>query len=190
VRAGDRARVDALLAGHGVRPAGEWAGLERHAFACPALPTCGLALAESERALPGVLAELGSELAVLGLSDLDAHVRMTGCPNGCARPYTAEIGFVGRGKHRYDIHLGGEPVGRRLNVRFAENVPRAELVNVLRPVLVDYRDTRAGAERFGDWCDRVGVEPLRLRLGDERWVRRPRAAAGKVTVALSEGSDR
>jgi sulfite reductase (ferredoxin) len=170
--------VAALLDDHGVRAAERWEPLERHAFACPALPTCGLALAESERALPGVLAELAGELRALDLAGLDPHVRMTGCPNGCARPYTAEIGLVGRGKRRYDIHLGGETVGTRLNGLFAENVPRADLIAVLRPVLVDYRDRRAGeGERFGDWCHRMGVAELRRRLGDERWVRRPRAVA-------------
>ena len=116
--------------------------IKRSSFACPALPTCGLALTESERALPGVLDELEAELDALGLGGLDAHVRMTGCPNGCSRPYTAEIGLVGRGKKNYDIHLGGEPVGIRLNDVFAENVPRDELVNVLRPVLAYYRDQR------------------------------------------------
>jgi sulfite reductase (ferredoxin) len=173
----DRAPVEAVLADHGVRLAQEWVPVERNAFSCPALPTCGQALTESERALPGVLAQLIAELGGLGLEGLDAHVRMTGCPNGCARPYTAEIGFVGRGKRSYDIHLGGEPVGIRLNHRFAENVPADELVGVLRPVLVAFRDERRGSEGFGDFCHRVGVHELRARLGTERWVRTPRRRA-------------
>jgi len=131
----DRPTVEALLTEHGVVPAERWAPIKRNSFACPALPTCGLALTEAERALPGLLDELEAELGALRLGGLNAHVRMTGCPNGCARPYTAEIGFVGRGKKSYDIHLGGEPVGIRLNAVFAENIPRDELVNVLRPVL-------------------------------------------------------
>jgi sulfite reductase (ferredoxin) len=180
IAADDRPAVTALLAEHGVRPAEEWPAIERHSFSCPALPTCGLALTESERALPGVLVELRSELDGLALGDLDLHVRMTGCPNGCARPYTAELGLVGRGKRSYDIHLGGEPVGVRLNALFAENVPRDELIGVLRPVLAAYRDERRAGERFGDWCHRVGVAALRARLGTERWVRtRPvRVGAG------------
>lgn len=174
----DRDAVAAVLADHGVVPAGQWVAVRRNSFACPALPTCGLALTESERALPGVLDELVAELGALGLGDLDAHVRMTGCPNGCARPYTAEIGLVGRGKVNYDIHLGGEPVGVRLNTVFAENVPRPELTAVLRPVLVRYRDDRRPGEAFGDFCHRQGVEHLRAELGNETWNRRARAATG------------
>ncbi len=172
----DRDGVDALLADHGVVPPAQWVPVKRNSFSCVALPTCGLALTESERALPGVLDELTAELDTLGLSDLDAHVRMTGCPNGCARPYTAEIGLVGRGKVNYDVHLGGEPVGVRLNTIFAENVPRDELVNVLRPVLVHYREHRGEDERFGDFCHRLGVDHLRAELGNETWNRRARAA--------------
>jgi sulfite reductase (ferredoxin) len=173
----DRPAVEALLRDRGVLPAEQWVAIRRNSFACPALPTCGLALTEAERALPGVLEELEAELVELDLGELDAHVRMTGCPNGCARPYTAEIGFVGRGKKSYDVYLGGEPVGIRLNQVFAENVPRDELVNVLRPVLARYRDQRRGEERFGDFCHRVGVDRLRAELGTERWARKPRAAA-------------
>ncbi|MGI8759481.1 MAG: NADPH-dependent assimilatory sulfite reductase hemoprotein subunit [Acidimicrobiales bacterium] len=173
----DRDRVAAVLADHGVVPAGQWVAVRRNSFACPALPTCGLALTESERALPGVLDELVAELGALGLGDLDAHVRMVGCPNGCARPYTAEVGLVGRGKTNYDIHLGGEPVGVRLNAVFAENVPRRELIGVLRPVLAHYRDHRGAGEGFGDFCHRLGVEHLRSEMGNETWNRRARADA-------------
>ena len=176
VAASDRDGVEALLADHGVVPPAQWVPVKRNSFSCVALPTCGLALTESERALPGVLDELTAELDTLGLSDLDTHVRMTGCPNGCARPYTAEIGLVGRGKVNYDVHLGGEPVGIRLNTIFAENVPRDELVNVLRPVLIHYRERRSEDERFGDFCHRLGVEHLRAELGNETWNRRARAA--------------
>jgi sulfite reductase (ferredoxin) len=174
---GDRPVVEGLLRDSGVLPVEQWVAIKRHAFACPALPTCGLALTESERALPGVLDELQAELDALGLEGFDAHVRMTGCPNGCARPYTAEIGLVGRGKKNYDIHLGGEPVGIRLNSVFAENIPRDELVNVLRPMLAHYRDRRLDAEGFGDFCHRLGVDRLRAQLGTERWARKPRDAA-------------
>lgn len=173
----DRSAVEALLRDHGVLPADQWVAIKRNSFACPALPTCGLALTEAERALPGVLEGLQGELVGLDLGGLDAHVRMTGCPNGCARPYTAEIGFVGRGKKSYDIYLGGEPVGIRLNQVFAENVPRDELINVLRPVLAHYCDQRRSGERFGDFCHRLGVDRLRAQLGTEQWVRKPRAGA-------------
>src|SRR5690606_1609068 len=98
-------------------------------------------------------------------------------PNGCARPYTTEVGIVGRGKKSYDVHLGGDTLGLRLNRVFAENVPRDELANVLHPVFVAYRDGRIGDEPFGEWCHRIGVDQLRADLGNERWVRTPRAAA-------------
>ena len=94
---------------------------------------------------------------------------------------TAEIGLVGRGKKSYDIYLGGEPVGIRLNDVFAENVPRDELVNVLRPVLAHYRGQRRSGERFGDFCHRLGVDPLRAQFGTERWARKPRDAAKENT---------
>ena len=177
----DRPDVEALLGDYGVLPAEQWVAIKRNSFACPALPTCGLALTESERALPGVLDELEVALDALGLAGLDVHVRMTGCPNGCSRPYTTEIVLVGRGKKNYDIHLGGEPVGIRLNDIFAENVPRDELVNVLRPVLAHYRDQRQSEERFGDFCHRQGVDPLRAQLGTERWARKPRDPAKENT---------
>jgi sulfite reductase (ferredoxin) len=169
----DRRAVDRLLADHGVKSLAEWEPIARHSFACPALPTCGLALAESERVMPTLLASMAEELGALGLGDLDVHVRMTGCPNGCARPYTTEIGIVGRGKNRYDVHLGGETVGLRMNEVFCENVPLGDLVAVLRPVFVRYRDSRSPAERFGDFCHRIGVDVLRAEDGNEQWVRTP-----------------
>ena len=172
----DRAGVDALLIEHGVRPTSKWMPIARNSFACPALPTCGLALTESERALPAVLNELHEMLRTLGLEDVETHVRMTGCPNGCARPYSTEMSFVGRGKNRYDIHLGGERVGVRLNEVFCENVPRESLIDVLRPVFARYGTDRDTDEEFGNWCHRIGVVVLRAELGTEEWVRKPRPA--------------
>jgi sulfite reductase (ferredoxin) len=176
IEATDRPRVDALLAEHGVQPARKWLPIALNSFACPALPTCGLALTESERALPALLEELHETLDELGLADVETHVRMTGCPNGCARPYSTEMAFVGRGKNRYDIHLGGERVGVRMNEIFCENAPRDQLVPVLRPVFERYAAERNDGEEFGNWCHRVGVATLRAELGTEEWVRKPRAA--------------
>jgi sulfite reductase (ferredoxin) len=181
LRDADRAELDELLQRHGVIPAEEWVPIRRNSFACPALPTCGLALAESERVMPQLLADLDDALGAIGLSDLDVHVRMTGCPNGCARPYTTEIGIVGRGKNRYDVLLGGETIGTRLNQTFCENVPLPELVRVLVPVLDRFRGERRHDERFGNYCHRVGVERLRAELGTEEWVRTPRSAAPPLT---------
>ena len=177
LRDADRAALDELLQRHGVIPADEWAPIRRSSFACPALPTCGLAFAESERVMPELLADLDGALRAAGLADLDVHVRMTGCPNGCARPYTTEIGIVGRGKNRYDVLLGGETIGTRLNQTFCENVPLPDLVRVLVPVLDRFREERRHDERFGNYCHRAGVERLRAELGTEEWVRTPRSAA-------------
>lgn len=192
LRTADRSAVDDVLRTHGVVPVEQWVAVRRNSFACPALPTCGLALTESERVMPEILDELEAELAAIGLAELDVHIRMTGCPNGCARPYTSEVGIVGRGKNRYDLHLGGEPVGVRLNRLFCENVPRTELVDVLRPVFVRYRDARLQGERFGDFCHRSGVDSLRTELGTERWLRAPRESDSRpgTRAASSRASSR
>ncbi|HVM20184.1 MAG TPA: NADPH-dependent assimilatory sulfite reductase hemoprotein subunit [Egibacteraceae bacterium] len=160
----DRRPLEDLLRGHGVALLDDIAPVERHALACPALPTCGLALAEAERALPDVIGSLRFELAALGLGGEAVHVRMTGCPNGCARPYSTEVGIVGRGKDHYTLHLGGNAEGTRLNSVYVDRVPVAAVTAVLAPVLAAFEAERNDGERFGDWCDRVGVETLRRRF--------------------------
>ncbi|NNN13491.1 MAG: NADPH-dependent assimilatory sulfite reductase hemoprotein subunit [Acidimicrobiaceae bacterium] len=130
----------------------------RESFACVALPTCGLALAESERYLPTFLAELAESLEELGLADQSFEVRMTGCPNGCARPYLAEIGIVGRSKRSYDIYLGADRQGTRLGELFAKDVDRQSLVAALIPILGLFRDNRSKAESFGDFVSRQSSE--------------------------------
>jgi len=137
-------------------------------MACPALPTCGLALAEAERVLPDVIAELERELETLGLADATLTVRMTGCPNGCARPYTADLAFVGRSLNKYAVFVGGSMLGTRLATQYADLVHRDRLVTTVRPLFERYRDERLADERFGDFCDRVGVEALRSLRGAER----------------------
>ena len=179
----DRGEVGRILADAGVSSAEDTPGLERAAVACVALPTCGLALTDAERALPTVLAQLRTELDGMGLGDLAPHVRVTGCPNGCARPYTAEVGVVGRGKKSYDVHLGGDVVGTRLNEVFAENVPRDQIGAVLRPVLAHYREARRDGEGFGDFCAREGVAWLRARFGNESWARRSARVATDAASA-------
>ena len=109
-----------------------WSGLRRNAMACVALPTCGLALAESERYLPDLLTALDERLAAHGLSADDIVIRMTGCPNGCARPYLAEIGLVGKGPGRYNLYLGAAYDGSRLNKLYAEDVDHAGIIAVAR----------------------------------------------------------
>jgi sulfite reductase (NADPH) hemoprotein beta-component len=124
-------------------------------MACPALPTCGLALAESERFLPDLMTRIEGVLAELGLDDLEIVTRMTGCPNGCARPFMAEIGFVGKAPGRYQIYFGGNASSTRLNRLYRDSVKDPELINELRPILARYAQERQPDERFGDWCARV-----------------------------------
>jgi sulfite reductase (NADPH) hemoprotein beta-component len=153
----DAARESAtrILREHGVAVEAQTTPVRGASMACPALPTCGLALAESERFLPGLLDRIEVLLAELGLGGEEIVVRMTGCPNGCARPYMAEIGFVGRAPGRYNIYLGGNESCTRLNWTFRDNVREGEIVSELRPVVARYARERGAGERFGDWCERV-----------------------------------
>jgi sulfite reductase (NADPH) hemoprotein beta-component len=133
-----------------------WSGLRRNSMACVALPTCGLALAESERYLPDLIDALAERLAAHGLADDDIVIRMTGCPNGCARPYLAEIGLVGKGPGRYNLYLGAAFDGSRLNKLYAEDVDHAGIVAALDPIFASYAAGRQKGERFGDFCIRAG----------------------------------
>jgi len=160
---GRRSALEAVLAHHGVRSTGAISTVRRWSMACPALPTCGLALAESERVLPGVIDELERELARLGLADLRLTVRMTGCPNGCARPYTADLAFVGRSADKYTIFVGGSVLGTRLATAYADLVPRHRLVAQVRPLLERYRAERLPGEGLGDFCCRIGSDESRNR---------------------------
>ena len=155
VAPGDREGITAVLREHGVPVENQATVIRRASMACPALPTCGLALAESERFLPGLLDRIEGLLAEVGLRDEEIIIRMTGCPNGCARPYMAEIGFVGKSPGKYQVYLGGNESSTRLNRLFRETVKEADIVGELRPVLHRFAAERAGAERFGDWCERV-----------------------------------
>lgn len=161
IASADRDGIEAALRAHGVRPAAELLPVRRSSMACPALPTCGLALAEAERSLPSLVDEIEAVLKELGLQDERFSVRMTGCPNGCARPYMGDVGIVGRTLNKYNIYLGGDFLGTRLNTEFAELVPGEEVAATLRPVLTAFRDKRLPGEGFGDFCHRVGVEGLR-----------------------------
>lgn len=161
----DRASVTALLGEHGVRTEQQAGILHSAAIACPALPTCGLSLAESERYLPGLLTKIEALCDEVGVGGQEIVIRMTGCPNGCARPYMAEIGFVGKAPGRYQLWLGGNENGTRLNRVWKEMVKDAEILNELRPLLTRYAAERTSGERFGDWVARV------------LWTEQPGAAA-------------
>jgi len=159
-----RRLVDRILADHGIAGHRALSVVRRWSMACPALPTCGLAVAEAERVLPDVIAELEAELERLGVADAALTVRMTGCPNGCARPYTADLAFVGRSLHKYGLFVGGSMLGTRLATLYADLVPRDRLVATVRPLFERYRDERLDDERFGDFCHRVGIEALRASV--------------------------
>jgi sulfite reductase (NADPH) hemoprotein beta-component len=151
----DKTALTALLAEHGVKAENQATVLHAASMACPALPTCGLALAESERMLPGLVDRIEKLCAEVGLAGEEIIIRSTGCPNGCARPYMAEIAFVGKAPGRYQVWLGGNASGTRLNKVWKDMVKDPDIVNELRPVLARYAKERNTDERFGDWCNRV-----------------------------------
>jgi sulfite reductase (ferredoxin) len=153
-----KAEVEQLLADFGVATVEQLTNVRRHSLACPALPTCGLALAEAERFLPTVVDQLEPIVAELGLDKELFTMRMTGCPNGCARPYVADIGLVGRSLGKYTLFLGGNPEGTRLNTQYQDLIPADDVPTVIRQVLLAYRQTRHEGERVGDWANRVGVD--------------------------------
>jgi sulfite reductase (NADPH) hemoprotein beta-component len=146
--------VEELLHAHGLDA--PFSGLRRNALACVALPTCGLALAESERYLPDLVTRLERELDRLGLAQDDITIRMTGCPNGCARPYLAEIGLVGRSPGVYNLYLGGAFNGTRLNKLYRKDVREDAIIAALAPLLREYAARRGVNERFGDYVIRAG----------------------------------
>jgi sulfite reductase (NADPH) hemoprotein beta-component len=155
IRPEHRADIKQLLSEHGVSVHNTFSRTRMASMACPALPTCGLALAESERALPGILTGMEGLLGELGISEEEIIVRVTGCPNGCARPYMAEIAFVGKGPNKYQIYFGGNEASTRLNWVYKDSVKGEDLLNELRPVLARYVQERHANERFGDFCHRT-----------------------------------
>ncbi len=156
----DRPRLESIIHQHGLPLTEEISTVRRWSMACVALPTCGLAVTESERVLPSLMDQLESELAKLGLEREAFTVRMTGCPNGCARPYNADIGLVGKTKGKYTVFLGGQLLGRRLNTVYKDLVPFEEITATLIPIFVAFKQHRDGQETFGDFCHRVGNEQL------------------------------
>jgi len=155
-----REDITQTLIDHGVKQDNELTLARRYSMACPALPTCGLSVTESERVMPGIMDQIESEMAKLGLADERISVHMTGCPNGCARPYTPDIGIVGKAKLKYTLYLGGSPLGHRLAFLFKDMVPLEDIGTTLAPLLACYRAERENGESFGDFCDRKGKDDL------------------------------
>lgn len=155
-----RGQLEDVLSGHGVPLSHEISNTRRWSMACVAWPTCGLSITEAERALPGLIDKLEVEVARLGLAQERFTIRMTGCPNGCARPYNSDIGLVGKALGKYTVFLGGRLLGNRLNYIYKDMVPEEEVVSTLVPVLAYYKQARAEGESLGDFCFRKGQADL------------------------------
>ncbi len=160
IRPEDRAAVEAVLREHGVRLAEELLPVERWALACPALPSCGLALTEAERVQPEIVAAIAARLERWGLERERLSVRITGCPNGCARPYSGDIGIVGRVPGFYSLYVGGDFEGTRLNTAIAERLDIAGIAAALDPLFALFASSRRVGEGFGDFCHRIDVAAL------------------------------
>jgi sulfite reductase (ferredoxin) len=156
----NKAEINRIMAEHGMKGADELSLIRRYSIACPAFPTCGLSITESERALPGIIDDLDVAIAKLGMQSDKIAVHMTGCPNGCARPYTPDIGLVGKAVGKYTMFLGGNPEGTRLGFIYKDMVLMDDIVPTLVPLLTAYKSERKGAESFGDFCDRKGQAAL------------------------------
>lgn len=161
----NRPAINSLLNEYGIPRPVNLSQVRKWQMACPAIPTCGLAITESERTLPGLIGELEGALAELGLSDQQVSIRMTGCPNGCARPYNSDVGLVGRSGTKYTLFVGGSHLGDRLSFVLQDLVERDQIVPTLRKLLDRYKADRRSDEGFGDWCTRQGVESLCGALG-------------------------
>jgi sulfite reductase (ferredoxin) len=161
---GALAEIESILAEHGVQTADRLSVVQKYSMSCPAIPTCGLAISESERALPGIIDDLEILVKELGLEQEAIGVRMTGCPNGCVRPYQSEIGIVGRSGDKYVVYVGGSILGNRMSYELCDLVPRGDIMKLLRPLLEHFKDERNPGETFGDYCQRLGVEHARALL--------------------------
>jgi sulfite reductase (NADPH) hemoprotein beta-component len=153
----ERAGIERLLKDYGIANAP--GGVRRNALACVAFPTCGLAMAESERYMPEFLDKLDGLMRNAGVGDTPINVRMSGCPNGCSRPYLAEIALVGKAPGKYNLYLGASPRGDRLNALYRENVSEPEILAALEPVIQRFALERTHDEPFGDFAIRAGFVP-------------------------------
>jgi len=149
-------KIKKLLEKHGIIAASERSTLRRHAMACVAFPTCGLAMAESERYLPTLITKVEGLLDECGLGDAPVVIRMSGCNNGCSRPYVAEIGFSGRAPGKYNMYLGGGYHGQRLAKPYLDNIGEETILETLRPMFAAYAAERRDGEAFGDFVIRKG----------------------------------
>ncbi|GIL79238.1 hypothetical protein Vretifemale_8625 [Volvox reticuliferus] len=177
--------IMAMLRAGGVQELVDWDSLDRMSMACPALPLCGLAVTEAERSLPDINKRIRAMLTKVGLpEDQFLHVRMTGCPNGCARPYMAELGFVGDGPNSYQIWLGGNSNQTRLAELYADRVKVKDLESFLEPIFAAWLAKRRPNEGFGDWTARTGFAAVKQLAATTA----PTLAAAAVKNASGNGN--
>merc|ERR1711988_1603721 len=162
----DKDAIDQILADHGVPQIEHIDPLTRLAIACPALPMCGLAITEAERVMPEYIERMRAIMNEVGLGAEEILLRMTGCPNGCARPYMAELAFVGDGPSSYQLWVGGSPVqAERTAFALIDRVKADSWEDTVKPLLIYFKENRASAtEAFGDFCNRVGKDALLAQL--------------------------
>ena len=156
----NRPAVESLLNEYGIPMPENLSLMQKWSMACPAIPTCGLAITESERALPGLIDQMEGIVNELGLADTAISIRMTGCPNGCARPYNSDIGLVGRSGEKYTMYVGGTTRGDQLNFLLQDLVHRDNVLVYAKTLFTAYKAERTPGELFGDWCQRRGLESL------------------------------
>ncbi len=167
IAASDRTAVGSLLRAHGVTFAEDLSPLARWSLACVALPTCGQSLAEGERVHAPILADVEAALSRQGLAGERISLRLTGCPNGCARPYAGDIGVVGRAPGLYTLFVGGDFEGTRLSFTLADKVPQARIAAQLEPLFAAWSMNRTLGEGFGDFCARIGQDAARAVLSGQ-----------------------
>lgn len=148
--------IDALLEKYKITDGAHYSALRRNSIACVSLPTCGLAMAEAERYLPTLITKIDNILEEVGLLETEIGIRMSGCPNGCSRAAMGEIGFIGKGPGKYNLYLGGDFTGQRLNKLYKENIGEEEILATLKPLFIEYAKEREESEHFGDFVIRKG----------------------------------
>jgi sulfite reductase (NADPH) hemoprotein beta-component len=157
VSAQKKKKINELIEQYGLTDGKHYSALRRSSLACVAFPTCGLAMAEAERYLPELLTKIEEIIDENGLQDKEINIRMTGCPNGCARPGLGEIGFMGKAPGKYNMYLGAAHNGTRLNKMHRENIGEEEILSELKVILPRYAKEREEGEHFGDFVIRAGI---------------------------------
>ncbi|WP_293351443.1 MULTISPECIES: sulfite reductase, ferredoxin dependent [unclassified Microcoleus] len=184
-----KSEIQGILDRSGIKAETAIDPLVRYAMACPAMPTCGLAITESERVIPSILERIRASLTKVGLPDEHFVVRMTGCPNGCARPYMAELGFVGSSPESYQIWLGGSPSQTRLAKPIEEKLHVNDFEAFLEPIFVYFKQKRQQSESFGDFCDRVGLESIRQFVTNHQSADSMTTEINELEVTSSNGDE-